>query len=106
MQQVLHYFLHLVFPLLIAFVFYRMNWLKSYLILLLTMLVDLDHLFATPLYEPCRCSIGFHPLHGLIAILIYCAMLLHPKIRIIALGLLMHMATDSIDCLLSMQNCP
>ena len=105
MQQVLHYFLHLVFPLLIALAFYRKNWIISYLILLLTMLVDLDHLFATPVFEPCRCSIGFHPLHSLIAILIYCTMLLHPKIRIIALGLLLHMATDAIDCLLSMLTC-
>ena len=28
-----------------------------------TMLVDLDHLFADPIYDPDRCSIGFHPLH-------------------------------------------
>ncbi len=105
MQQFLHYFLHLIFPLLIAYLFYRKTWTISYLILLLTMLVDLDHLFATPLFDPCRCSINFHPLHSYIAILIYGAMLLHPKIRIIGIGLLLHMATDAIDCLFSMQAC-
>ncbi|OYZ02119.1 MAG: hypothetical protein B7Y37_03160 [Sphingobacteriia bacterium 28-36-52] len=105
MQQFLHYFLHLIFPLLIVFLFYKKNWIISYLILLLTMLVDLDHLFATPVFAPCRCSINFHPLHSYIAILIYCTMLLHPKIRIIGIGLLLHMATDGIDCLFIMQNC-
>ena len=105
MQQLLHYFFHLIFPLLIAYLFYKKSWAISYLILLLTMLVDLDHLLATPLFDPCRCSINFHPLHSYIAILIYCMMLLHPKIRIIAIGLLMHMATDAIDCLFSMQAC-
>ena len=73
--------------------------------MLATMLVDLDHLFATPVFEPCRCSIGFHPLHSYIAIIIYGLLLLPVKTRIIALGLLMHMATDWIDCLLSTQNC-
>jgi hypothetical protein len=99
MQQAIHYFLHLIFPLAIAFIFYRKNWKTSYLILLLTMLVDLDHLLATPMFDPCRCSIGFHPLHSYIAIIIYSIMLLHPKIRIVGIGFLLHMATDGIDCL-------
>ncbi len=105
MQQLIHYFLHLIFPLLIAYLFYRKNWKLSYLILLLTMLVDLDHLFATPVFDPCRCSIGFHPMHSYIAIGLYCMLLVYPKTRIIGIGLLMHMATDGIDCLFNMQNC-
>ncbi len=105
MQQVLHYFLHVGFPLFIAILFYKKNWIKTYLILLLTMLVDLDHLFATPVFDPCRCSIGFHPLHSYLAIVIYFLMLVHPKIRIIGIGLLLHMATDAIDCFFSLQNC-
>ena len=105
MQQVIHYFLHLFFPLVIAFLFYNKNRIRSYLILVLTMLVDLDHLFATPLFDPCRCSIGFHPLHSYTAIIIYFVLLLHPKTRIIGIGLLLHMATDGIDCLFSKQNC-
>ena len=35
------------------------------------MFVDLDHLLANPIYDPCRCSIGFHPLHNYFAIVIY-----------------------------------
>ena len=105
MQQFTHYFLHLIFPFIVAFFFYRKMLIKSYLILLLTMLVDVDHLLATPLFDACRCSIGFHPIHSYVAIVFYCVMLVHPKTRIIGLGLLMHMATDAIDCLFIQQNC-
>jgi hypothetical protein len=98
MQHVVHYFLHLVFPLCVAFIFYRHNWKKNYFILLSTMLVDLDHLFADPVFDPSRCSIGFHTLHSYTAILIYVLLLWHPKTRIVGIGLLLHMATDAIDC--------
>ena len=105
MQQLLHYFLHLLFPLLIAFLFYRRHIWKTYALLLSTMLVDLDHLLAAPVFEPCRCSIGFHPLHSYIAIAIYCIALFNIRLRVIAIGLLMHVATDKLDCLLSIENC-
>ncbi|MFT3823997.1 MAG: DUF6122 family protein [Chitinophagaceae bacterium] len=105
MQQVIHYFLHLVFPVLIAFFFFRKHWVKTYFILLLTMLVDLDHLLATPIFDPCRCSIGFHPLHSYIAIGIYCLLLIPARSRIIAIGLLLHMLTDAIDCWFSLAHC-
>ncbi len=62
------------------------------------MLVDLDHLFADPVFDPSRCSIGFHTLHSYTAILIYVLLLWHPKTRIVGIGLLLHMATDAIDC--------
>ena len=105
MQQIIHYFLHFIFPLAIALYFYRKRWLKSYLIFLATMFVDLDHLVAAPVYVPCRCSIGFHPLHSYVAIFIYVIFLLHPKLRLIAIGLLFHMATDGLDCLISKVAC-
>lgn len=66
---------------------------------MLTMLVDLDHLLATPIFNPCRCSIGFHPLHSYIAIGAYLLLLIPQKTRIIAIGLLLHMLADGIDCL-------
>ncbi len=100
MQPIIHYFLHLVFPLPIALIFFRKSWLKSWFVFLATMLVDLDHLLATPIFDPSRCSVGFHPLHSYVAIVIYVLMLLHPKLKIIAIGLLMHVSTDVIDCLL------
>ncbi|AYZ14537.1 DUF6122 family protein [Chryseobacterium arthrosphaerae] len=93
-----HYFLHLVFPVFIALIFYRKNWKKVYLILLATMLVDLDHLFANPIFDPSRNSIGFHFLHSYYAIAVYILMLFFKgNIRIIAIGLLFHMFTDFQD---------
>jgi len=94
----LHYFLHLVFPLVIAWLFYREHAWKTGIIFLLTMLVDADHLLATPIYDANRCSIGFHPLHSYVAIAVYVLMLLPRQSRVVAIGLLMHMATDWLDC--------
>jgi len=62
------------------------------------MLVDLDHLLADPIFDPNRCSINFHPLHTYWSMMIYVVMLFFRKTRIVAIGLLMHMLTDSIDC--------
>ena len=64
------------------------------------MLADLDHLLADPIFDPNRCSIGFHPLHSGIAIGIYVLMLLFTKVRIVGIGLLIHMALDYLDCLM------
>ncbi len=66
--------------------------------MLATMLVDLDHLFATPIFDPGRCSINFHPLHTYWAMAGYVVLLFFRKTRIIAVGLLFHMLTDYIDC--------
>lgn len=67
--------------------------------MLATMLVDLDHFLADPIFSPDRCSIGFHPLHSEWAIGIYFILLFFPKSRIVAIGLLYHMLTDYQDCL-------
>jgi len=91
--------MHFLVPGLIAYLFFRNDWKKVWLIFTLTMLVDVDHLLATPLFEANRCSINFHPLHSYYAILIYIALLIPSKTRIIAIGLLFHMVTDSVDCL-------
>ena len=65
------------------------------------MLIDLDHLLADPIYDPGRCSIGFHPLHGLLPITLYVALLAHPKTRILGIGLCVHIALDSTDCFIN-----
>ncbi len=65
----------------------------------MTMLVDVDHLLAVPIYDANRCSIGFHPLHSYYAILIYIIACLHPLTRLVGIGLCIHMALDLIDCL-------
>ena len=100
-QFFIHYSLHFIFPLLIAFIFFRKNWKKVYLIMLLTMIVDLDHLIANPIYQADRCSINFHPLHTYYAIAAYFILIFFRKpLNIIGIGLLLHMLTDFIDCLL------
>lgn len=93
-----HMLLHFVLPLIIALAFFRTRWKTAYLIMMATMLVDIDHLLATPIYDPLRCSIGFHPLHRLVPIGIYIVLSLIPKTRLIGFGLVIHMALDSVDC--------
>jgi hypothetical protein len=93
-----HLALHFIVPLLIAFLFFKENWKLSYLIMIATMLVDLDHLLASPIYDANRCSIGFHPLHQHWFIGIYLLMSFFSKTRIIAVGLIIHMALDALDC--------
>jgi len=97
-QSVFHLALHFIIPGLIAFLFFKKRWRLSWLIMVLTMAVDLDHLLANPIYDPNRCSIDFHPLHSYIAILLYGLMTVVPKTRLIGLGLLIHMAVDLGEC--------
>lgn len=98
-MAVLHLVLHVVVPGIVAVVFYRDRWRWAWFVMVATMLVDLDHLLADPIYDPGRCSIGFHPLHTAPAIGLYGVLFLIPKTRLIGLGLLIHMALDGIDCL-------
>ncbi|GEO07298.1 hypothetical protein AAE02nite_49620 [Adhaeribacter aerolatus] len=62
-------------------------------------ILDVDHLFAVPLYDPDRCSIGFHFLHTYPAIAVYVILLSIPKVRTFAWGFLIHMVLDYIACL-------
>ena len=84
MQTLIHYFFHFGMPLVVAYVFFRNDYKRVYLILLATMLVDLDHLLATPIFSPNRCSINFHPLHSYYAMAVYVAMLVPPKPYIVS----------------------
>jgi len=99
LQPLTHYSLHILAPAAIAIWCCGKDWLRVYAILLATMLVDLDHLFATPIFDPHRHSIGFHPLHTYAAISLYVIMLWFPRLRWIAIGLLFHMGTDTLDAL-------
>lgn len=110
----LHLFLHVAVPALLAAVIDRDRWLSTWLILVGTMAVDLDHLLANPIYDPDRCSIGFHPLHGTPAIALYALLLVGPPVvqrlgragswggwrllHLSGLGLMVHMVLDGIDC--------
>jgi Family of unknown function (DUF6122) len=94
----IHLFLHAAVPAAIAWLCFRDQWLRASLIMIATLLVDLDHLLAMPVYDPTRCSIGFHPLHTLPAIALYGALAFPKATRLIGVGLLIHMALDGIDC--------
>lgn len=96
-----HYGLHFGFPGVLAWLFFRDGWKRAWALMIGTMLVDLDHLLADPVFDPDRMSVGFHPLHSVPAVAVYGLMLLVPNraVRIIAVGLLFHMLTDAQDFL-------
>jgi hypothetical protein len=98
LQFIVHYGMHFLVPLGIAFLFFKDRPWRVYLIFLLAMAIDLDHLLADPIFDPNRCSIGFHLLHSYIAIAFYFGMLFFTKTRIIGLALLWHILTDWVDC--------
>lgn len=90
--------MHFIIPGVIAFLFFKNDWKKVWLIFILSMLVDLDHLLANPIFAEDRCSINYHPLHSYYAIVGYIILLLPKKTRILAIALLFHMLTDWLDC--------
>ena len=69
--------------------------------MMIGIVIDLDHLMAQPIYDPGRCSIGFHPLHTMLPIALYLAMLAHEKTRLLGLGLCIHIVLDLLDCQLT-----
>lgn len=95
----LHVVLHFVVPALVAKLARPRRWLRAWLIMVATLAMDLDHLLATPLYDPDRCSIGTHVLHTWPAALVYAGLAAHPKTRIAGWGFLIHLALDGVDCL-------
>jgi hypothetical protein len=62
--------------------------------------IDLDHLLANPIFDPNRCSINFHPLHSYYAIAIYIIFPFFKSIRVLGLGLCIHIIADVVDCYL------
>ncbi len=100
LQTIIHYSLHFIAPGFLAWVFYSERWEIAWAIMIGTMIVDIDHLLARPIFDPNRCSIGFHPLHSYFAIGIYVLLLFIPNfyIQVIAVGLIFHMMTDYLDC--------
>ncbi len=91
--------LHLAVPLVTARLCWPEKWVKAWLLMLAAFVIDLDHLLATPIFDPQRCSLGFHPLHGWLAALGYAALAVPRKTRIIGIGLCLHLILDGIDCL-------
>ena len=98
LASVVHLVFHAAVPGAVAWFFFRKQWRRAWLIMLATMLVDLDHLVADPIYDPNRCGIGFHPLHTAPAIAGYAVLSILLRTRLIGVGLLIHMALDLADC--------
>jgi len=96
-----HILLHFLIPAIVAGLFFRRDWKRAWLIMMLTMIVDIDHLLAHPVYDPTRCSVGFHPLHTFWPMAIYAVLCFVPKTRYVGVGLVIHMILDSLDCQLS-----
>jgi len=86
----------------ISAVIWRRKWIRAGFVIAAGNLTDLDHLMADPIFDPNRCSIGFHLLHGWEAAVIYLLMLGVPKwwVRAFALGALWHLAVDYGDCVM------
>ena len=98
-MAILHILLHFAVPGTVAGLAFRDKWLTSWLIMMSAMIIDLDHLLANPIFDPNRCSIGFHPLHTTGVIIFYPLLLLVPRLRLLGLGLLIHIGLDALDCL-------
>jgi hypothetical protein len=96
---VLHVLLHVAVPAAVARLAWRQQRLRAFLLMLAGLAIDLDHLLATPIYDPERCSIGFHPLHTWPAAIAYLLVCLPRPTRAVGAGLLIHLALDGIDCL-------
>ncbi len=97
-RSYLHLALHFLVPAAIAAIFFRKKFLRTWVTMTATMLIDVDHLLENPVYDPLRCSIGFHPLHQYPAIAAYGLLVFWPRLRLIAIGLLTHMFLDGLDC--------
>lgn len=109
----LHIALHFLVPLVIAIVFFKAAFRSAFALMLSGLVIDIDHLLANPVYDPLRCSIGFHPLHSEVAIGFYVLVFLlslphkfgqrlfggyRAAVNLVAIGLGVHIVLDGIDC--------
>jgi hypothetical protein len=97
---IFHIALHLAVPALVVALFYRPRWWQSYLWLLAGLVIDIDHLLAVPIYDPQRCSIGFHPFHTWQLLPVYVLLCLWPRTRLLGYGVMLHLLLDAGDCAL------
>lgn len=102
LQPLLHYGGHWLVPFAIGWMFWRQDWLRAGAVIAAANLIDLDHLLADPIFDPERCSIGFHLLHGWEAALVSALLLSVPRwwVRAFAIGALWHLAVDYGDCVM------
>ena len=86
---------------LIAALIWRSDWKRTGLVMIAANVIDIDHLWAVPIFDPERCSIGFHTFHGWEAGLVYLALLFVPRwwARAFGAGALWHLCVDAGDCM-------
>ncbi|SHG20122.1 DUF6122 family protein [Flagellimonas flava] len=99
LRFLVHYGIHFLVPVAIGFLFFKEQKIKVTLVLLAGIVIDIDHLWAEPIFDANRCSIGFHPLHGYWAISVYVLLTLFKQTRLIGAALLIHIIADISDCL-------
>ncbi|MCM4170044.1 hypothetical protein DHD32_01015 [Arenibacter sp. TNZ] len=95
-----HYGIHFLLPIIVGLIFYKKHRLLIIAILLAGILIDVDHLWANPIFDHNRCSINFHPLHTYWAISGYCLLLFFQKTRVFGIAFLIHILADMADCYL------
>lgn len=99
LRHFVHYGIHFLVPIAIGMFFFKENRNKAILVLWAGILLDLDHLLASPIFDVNRCSINFHLLHTYWAVIVYFILLFWKKTRLLGLAFILHMIADAIDCL-------
>ena len=97
MDEMFHIVLHFVVPVIAAPLF-GAGWRRAYLMMLGAFVIDIDHLLADPIYDPGRCSVGFHSLHEPVLLPLYTMMLVPTALRPLGVGIFIHLGLDSLDC--------
>lgn len=107
LKILLHYGFHFALCPLIGYLIWQKQekGKKAFIIMLLSNLVDIDHILSEPIFQANRLSVGFHLLHSYTMIALYCLLLFIPYkklnlwwgFRPLALGLTLHMLTDLLD---------
>lgn len=98
LRHFIHYGIHFIVPIAIGLLFFKDHKLKVILIFLAAICIDLDHFIANPVFDPNRCSVGFHPLHSYWAVGFYFLLIAFKKTRLFGFALLLHILADILDC--------
>ena len=98
LRPLIHLLAHVLVPFLLARRLAPGGWRRPFLLMMLSWAIDLDHLLATPIFHPDRCSIGFHPLHGAAMLALSLLLTMAPRTRWIGVGVLLHLLLDLTDC--------
>ncbi|WP_224490043.1 DUF6122 family protein [Robertkochia flava] len=104
LRPLIHYGIHFGIPIAVAWFFYGSRFRHTLLLLWAGILLDTDHLLASPVFDADRCSIGFHVLHSWPLIVLYMLLLLPRRTRIIGIACSIHILADMADCFLMNSN--